>query len=66
MSKFQIIEAIQQINRSASLEWLADFEIPALRSYLDHLQLVLEPRGRQSTWQRPGDTAAFISRQPAL
>ena len=30
-----------------------------LRRYLDHLHLTLEPRGLESRWRRPGDTAAL-------
>jgi hypothetical protein len=66
LSKFQIIEAILQINRSVRFEWLAAFDASSLRRYLDHLQLTLEPRGRRSVWHRPGETAAVVTRQPAL
>jgi hypothetical protein len=65
LSKSQIISAIQQVNCSARSEWLGLFDIHALRLYLDHLQLTLEPRGRTSAWIRPGDTPALVTRQPA-
>ena len=64
LSKLQIINAIQQINRSVSAEWLGAFDASALRQYLDHLQLTQEPRGRRSIWRRPGESAAVITRQP--
>ena len=63
-NKAQIIDAIQQVNQSARRDWLNRFAAPALRRYLDHLQLTLEPRGRASIWVRPGDTHALITRQP--
>lgn len=63
LSKAQIIEAIQQINRTARADWLGVFDVSALRRYLDHLQLTLEPRGAGSTWVRPGDTKAIVTRE---
>lgn len=65
MSKNQIIENIQQINRSARQEWLNLFDISALRRYLDHLQRTLEPRGGHSVWVRTNETAAVVTRRPA-
>lgn len=63
-SKNQIIESIQQMNRSATRDWLNMFEIGALRTYLDHLQVTLEPRGGSSVWTRPGDTPAVVTTEP--
>ncbi len=65
MSKEQIIDGIQEINRSARPEWLSLFDTAALRRYLDHLQRTLEPRGGHSVWVRPNETPAIITRQPA-
>lgn len=65
MTKAQLVEAIQQINRKVGTDWLFAFDASALRRYLDHLQLTLEPRGRASRWDRPGDTPAIVTRQPA-
>lgn len=62
MTKSQLIEAIQQINQTASGEWLERFESEALREYLDHLQLTQEPRGGQSRWVRRPQTPAAVSR----
>lgn len=65
LSKEQIIQAIQQINRSARQEWLSLFDVSALRRYLDHLQRTLEPRGGHSIWVRPNETSAVVTREPA-
>jgi hypothetical protein len=65
LSKDQIINGIQQINRSARRDWLIEFDADALRKYLDHLHQALEPRGGHSIWVRPNETSAIISREPA-
>ena len=64
LSKKQLIDGIQQINRSARRDWLEVFDIYALRRYLDHLQRTLEPRGGHSIWIRPGDTRAVVTKHP--
>ena len=61
----QIINAIQELNRSARRDWLDAFAIPALRRYLDHLEVTLEPRGRGSVWVRSGETPAIVTRTPS-
>ncbi len=63
-NKSGIINAIMQLNSSARADWLNKFATPALRQYLDHLQVTIEPRGRGSVWVRPGDTAAVVTRTP--
>lgn len=63
ISKDQIIEHIQQINRSARRDWLAVFDVSALQQYLDHLLITLEPRGRFSTWLRPSGRHAAVTRR---
>lgn len=63
LDKARVIELIQQVNRSARRDWLNMFDLPSLRLYLDHLQRALEPRGGHSTWLRPGDTAAVVTRR---
>jgi hypothetical protein len=65
MSKSQLIDEIQQINRSAGRDWLVLFDIAALRSYLDHLQVAIEPRGGSSVWVRRAETPAIITHVPA-
>ncbi|MHC5023421.1 MAG: hypothetical protein ACYTGG_05855 [Planctomycetota bacterium] len=65
LSKLQLIAQIQNINQSATTDWLDHFDVSALKRYLDHLQKTLEPRGRHSTWIRQGDTPAVVTRRPA-
>ena len=62
MDKTQLIAAIGQLNPSASRAFLNTFSMTALQEYLDHLELILEPRGRQSTWRRSGETPAAVTR----
>lgn len=64
LTKARIIEAIQQLNKSARREWLELFATPALCRYLDHLQVTLEPRDRTSTWTRPQENRAVVTRTP--
>lgn len=59
-SKNEIIDRIRQINRSADRIWLERFEDRALYDYLEHLQLLMEPRGRQSVWRRRSEDAAVV------
>jgi len=66
MTKVQIIRAIQELNHSAHQDWLGLFDTVALRKYLDHLQITLEPRGGRSVWTRPGDTRAVVTRHPQM
>jgi hypothetical protein len=65
LTKEQIIDAIQRINAAADRDFLQQFDWHALRRYLDHLQITLEPRGLESRWRRPGDTAAVVWRRSA-
>jgi len=64
-TKDQLMEAIQRINTAAERSFLQAFEWHALRRYLDHLHLTLEPRGGESRWKRNGDTAAVVWRRSA-
>jgi hypothetical protein len=64
-TKDQLIEGIQRINPAAERSFLQAFDWHALRRYLDHLHLTLEPRGLESRWRRPGDTAAVVWRRSA-
>ncbi len=64
LNKTGLIMGILQLNRSAQPGWLSDFATPALRRYLDHLEVTLEPRGRESVWIRSGETAAVVTRNP--
>ena len=65
LTKEQLIDGIQRINAAADREFLESFDWHALRRYLDHLQITLEPRGLESRWKRPGDTAAVVWRRSA-
>ena len=64
LCKSRVIEAILQLNRSARPDWLNNFAVAALRQYLDHLELTLEPRGLASVWTRSGHTPAVVTRDP--
>jgi len=64
ITKTRIINAILQLNRSAKADWLNKFATDALRRYLDHLQMTIEPRGRTSVWRRSGETPAVVTRVP--
>ena len=65
LDKTQVIQGIQQINRSAKKDWLISFDLSALNRYLDHLQRTLEPRGGHSVWVRTPETPAIVTRDPA-
>ena len=63
LTKDRLIELIRETNSSPSREWLMAFRTDQLQSYLDHLDMTHEPRGRQSRWARPGDTPAVVWRK---
>ncbi len=63
LSREQVVEQIISINRSATAEYLAQFEQKSLNTYLDHLIASQQPRGRHARWDRPGDTPAMMSRR---
>jgi len=62
MSKQQMIEQIQQRNRSASPEFLERFDERALQTYLRRLTTVAGHRGRGSVWVREGSAPAISTR----
>ena len=62
-SKNHLISEIREHNQAADRDWLDQFDAPALRIYLDHLQHGAEPRGGDSVWVRPGDTRACVTRR---
>ncbi len=64
-TKDQLIDSIQRINPGAEKSFLHAFDWHALRRYLDHLNITLEPRGLDSRWKRQGDTAAVVWRRSA-
>jgi len=59
----EIIEAIVEINRGVSRAWLESFETDHLREYLEHLDLVIRPRG--TIWVRPSGTPPAYERRAA-
>ena len=63
MSKQQLIDAIQQHNRSATQEFLFTFDEQALSNYLSHLVYRTRPRGVASRWIRPTETHAVVTRR---
>jgi len=65
MTRSQVVERIISINPTATTEFLGRFADRALRGYLDHLNVVQEPRGRSSQpWVRPADSPAILMRAP--
>ena len=63
LTKDRLIDLIRETNTSPSREWLDQFRTDQLQSYLEHLDMTLEPRGRNSRWARPGDTPAVVWRK---
>ena len=55
MEKRRLIDAIMQINNSATPGFLAEFETDELRDYLGHLRIVQTPRPCSD----PSDPVAF-------
>jgi len=49
-----LIEKVRAINPSASVEYLAGFDMASLGLYLAHLEWAALPR--KARWHRPGDT----------
>lgn len=62
MSKQQLIEAIQEHNRSATQDFLFGFDEAALSNYLSHLVYRTRPRGTAARWIRPTETHAIVTR----
>jgi hypothetical protein len=63
LDKNHLIDLILKSNPGCSRDWLDQFSADQLRSYLDHLEITMEPRGRNSRWARPGDTPAVVWRK---
>ena len=61
VNKLTLIDHIQQINHTATADWLSLFDISALKRYLEHLQHTLEPRGGKSVWVRQAETPAIVA-----
>lgn len=63
LSRDQVIDRIVTINTSATAAFLDRFGTASLHQYLDHLDIATGPRGRDSGWQRPGDSPSIVSYQ---
>lgn len=66
LSREQVVEQIIAINRSATAEYLEQFEQKSLNNYLDHLISSQQPRGKYARWDRPGDAPAIMSRRRVI
>ncbi|MBC8310566.1 MAG: hypothetical protein ISR75_06125 [Phycisphaerales bacterium] len=64
LTKNQVIDAICRLNPTAPINWLAGFDLVALRRYYEHLLITLEPRGSRG-WVRGTGTPAVSTRRPA-
>ncbi|MEM7680972.1 MAG: hypothetical protein AAF288_03355 [Planctomycetota bacterium] len=64
LSKRELINRIRVRNRTAAPEFLANFDEPALREYLERLTGVLGQRGRGSVWVRPAGRPAVSWPKP--
>ncbi|MEM6331774.1 MAG: hypothetical protein AAF823_00325 [Planctomycetota bacterium] len=62
MSKHQMIEAIRQRNRSATVEYLTDFDEDELKTYLARLTDLIGHRGPDSVWTRNTRHSCFARR----
>lgn len=65
VSRQQLIAEIRVVNPSADRTWLGRFDDAQLETYRDHLQLLLEPRGRHSVWRRRPETPAIMIHEPS-
>lgn len=61
MSKQELIAAIRSYNRTASEDFLVNFNEPALTNYLHHLEYRFADRRRQREWIREAETPAIVS-----
>ncbi|MEM1210119.1 MAG: hypothetical protein AAF842_02240 [Planctomycetota bacterium] len=62
MTKQQMIDAIRQRNRSASVEYLTSFDEDDLQTYLTRLTDLIGRRGRSSVWTRDTTEPCFVHR----
>lgn len=61
MTKRQLIDDIRQFNVTATPQFLAQFDEPALRQYLDHLRHAQEKRVRIAGWVRRKPQLRLVS-----
>jgi len=62
MTKQQMIDAIRQRNRSATVEYLTAFDEDDLKTYLTRLTDLIGRRGPSSVWTRNTTHPAFAQR----
>jgi len=61
MTKRQLIDEIRQINTSAQVEFLSQFQEPDLQQYLEHLQDALRRRVHIASWVRKTQKYRMVS-----
>lgn len=64
MSKTFIIDRIRDVNHTVSRDWLESFSDTKLRDYLDHLELLQQPRIHGRAWLRRADVPTAIEHAP--
>jgi len=65
LTRSQVVDRILQMNPTATVDFLASFSDDEVREYLDHLQFVAMPRGRNSRWvPRSGVSAVAMYDSP--
>ncbi|MEM0915129.1 MAG: hypothetical protein AAGK09_11035 [Planctomycetota bacterium] len=62
MTKQQMIDAIRERNRTASVEYLTSFDEDDLKTYLTRLTDLIGRRGRSSVWTRDTTEPCFVHR----
>ncbi len=63
LSRYQLIEAIMELNSSVPREHYLSFDEGELQLYLDHLRCEQSPRDRSSRWSREKYTPAVVKRE---
>ena len=61
MNKRQLIDEIRQYNTTVALEFLAQFDEPALQQYLQHLEGAKNRNVRLSSWIRKSPRLRLVS-----
>lgn len=63
LTRYQLIEAIMELNSSVPREHYLSFEEVQLQRYLDHLRCGEAPRDRSSCWKREKYEPAVVKRE---
>jgi hypothetical protein len=61
MNKRQIIEDIRKYNTTVSIEFLSQFDEPALQQYLEHLEGAKRRNTRIASWVRKTPKVRLVS-----